>query len=113
MNLDRRNSSPLSLIRLFAALLVLLSVSLSLTSEVFADHCDEICNSESNESDKSDENGDSNSCLCCLPVVKVLISADFDAGISSGPISVVNRLSALNNNGAPPDDIDHPPQNLQ
>lgn len=116
MNLDRQNSSPLSASRIFAALLVLLSVSLSLTSEVFADHYIDSCCSESNESnegDKGNEDGDCNTCLCCLPVIKVLVPADFDADISRGPISVVHRSGTPTNSGAPPAEIDHPPQNLQ
>ena len=108
MNFEHCKQTTLSAFQLFIALVVLLSVSLSLTSEVFANQCDESCHSESRES-----NQDCDACLCCPPVIKVFVPAEFESGAFRGPISMAECSGSINKISSPPIDIDHPPQNLQ
>ena len=107
MNSEHHKHSSLSPFRLLIALMILLAVSLSLTTEVFADNCDDLCHDESKESSQ-----DCDACLCCLPVIKVFVPAVSKSDAYCSPVSMAVNSDPLNNISSPPVDIDHPPQNL-
>lgn len=116
MNHDRRNNFPLQMNRFFVALLLLLSISLSLTSVSIANNCEDECCAESSESNESNESNEGSQecddCLSCLQLVKVYTLTEFNPSSLYHPESAIHCLTSLNNLVAPLVEIDHPPQNL-